>query len=109
MSFTREMYDKCAQRQRLTQDKRIQDHIMYPGQYNNSAKCRMEQGILGGRPDSLYTGNLVDLESDLRGQTRPLSQCPSQQFRPGPDPLLRNVTPCHPGIVQGYNGGVFRR
>ena len=119
MSFTRELYDTCYQRQRITQDKRIQQYSLYSGKYNNSAKCRMEQGVVGGRPDSLYTGNLVNLESDLRGQTRKLSNCPSQQYKPTctlckcsrglpctcpncKNRNLRNIPACSSGIVN-YN------
>ena len=39
-------------------------------------------GTVGGNGVSLFNGNLVDLESDLRGQTRPLSNCSNKKYVP---------------------------
>jgi hypothetical protein len=42
----------------------------------------MELGIVGGTAVSHISGNLVDLENDLRGQTRPATKCPEYYYRP---------------------------
>ena len=41
------------------------NYALYDGKYYNSSKCRMELGLVGGNNVSLYSGNLVDLESNL--------------------------------------------
>jgi hypothetical protein len=58
------------------------DYMMYPGKFENSAKCRIEFGVNAGNAVSSYSGNLVDLESELRGQTRISSLCPSHHWTP---------------------------
>ena len=50
--------------------------------YENCNKCRMELGIVGGNNVSQIKGNLVDLENDLRGQTRAASLCPDKHYHP---------------------------
>jgi hypothetical protein len=72
---------------------------MYSGKYENCAKCRIELGQVGGNGVSLFSGNLVDLESDLRGQTRPASLCPKNKFQPKCDSKGRSSCdglPCDP-------------
>jgi hypothetical protein len=70
---------------------------MYPGKYNHCRKCRMELGIVGGNAVSIYKGNLVDLESDLRGQSRPASKCPSHKYHP----WCKVKDPCSNGLPSG--------
>ena len=50
--------------------------------FENCQKCRHEFGLLGGTAVSHIKGNLVDLENDLRGQTRLLSHCPDKNYKP---------------------------
>ena len=50
--------------------------------YENCNKCRNEFGLLGGANVSHIKGNLVDLENDLRGQTRPNTRCPDKKYKP---------------------------
>ena len=82
MSFNHLKYDTCAYRKNLEQSTGPLRYAMYPGKYNHCEPCRVEQGILGGNVVSIFRGNLVDLESDLRGQTRPASQCPDHKYNP---------------------------
>jgi hypothetical protein len=42
----------------------------------------MELGIVGGTAVSHISGNMVDLENDLRGANRPQTHCPSYQYLP---------------------------
>lgn len=41
-------------------------------------------GIVGGNDVSLIKGNMVDLESDLRGINIPNTFCPWRQYQPPP-------------------------
>jgi len=82
MSSNRLSYDSCAYQKSLQQSMGPLDYMMYTGKYENSAKCRIEFGTVGGNGVSIFSGNLVDLESDLRGQTRQASMCPSNMYHP---------------------------
>lgn len=82
MSSNRLIYDTCAYKKSLTESVAPINYMLYPGKYENCSKCRIEFGVVGGNNVSLFSGNLVDLESDLRGQTRPASLCPSQKYQP---------------------------
>ena len=65
MSSNRLMYDSCAYEKSLQQSTSPLDYALYTGKYENTAKCRIEFGLVGGNGVSQYSGNLVDLESDL--------------------------------------------
>lgn len=94
--MNRLLYDTCNYNERLQESSAILDYNLYKGKYDNTSKCRDQFGLVGELyGDSLYTGNITDLESDLRGQTRPLSDCPSKKFRPGRRFPLRNVPTCN--------------
>jgi hypothetical protein len=82
MSSNRLSYDSCAYKQSLQQSTEPLDYMLYTGKYENCAKCRIEFGTVGGNGVSLFSGNLVDLESTLRGQTRQASQCSANQYMP---------------------------
>lgn len=82
MSSNRLSYDACAYKTELKQSTDPLEYMMYQGKYNNDFKCRVEFGLVGGNGVSVYSGNLVDLESDLRGQTRLASDCPEKMFKP---------------------------
>ena len=82
MSSNRLSYDACAYQKTLQQSTGPMDYMLYTGKYENSAKCRIEFGTVGGSGVSLFSGNLVDLESELRGQTRQSSLCPSTMYNP---------------------------
>ena len=42
----------------------------------------MQLGIVGGNDVSQISGNLVDLETELRGTTRLTSLCPTNKYQP---------------------------
>lgn len=99
MSSNRLMYDTCAYEKTLNESTGQFAYTMYSGKYENCAKCRIELGQVGGNGVSLFSGNLVDLESDLRGQTRPASLCPKDKFQPQCDGKGRSRCdglPCDP-------------
>ena len=96
MASTRLTSDTCAYKERITASTAPLDYSLYTGKYENCTKCRVELGIVGGNNVSLFSGNLVDLESDLRGQTRPASLCSSMKYHPKCDlnPNNADGLPC---------------
>jgi len=85
MSSNRLSYDSCAYKTDLKQSTDPLQYMLYQGKYYNDSHCRNSFGLVGGNGVSLYSGNLVDLESDLRGQTRMASECSSKMFQPSID------------------------
>lgn len=78
-------------------------YTMIPQKYYHPNAGRNALGLIGGNDVSVASGNLVDLESDLRGTTRDLSKAPSKQYQPscplGSEQVgtLPNLTgPCPP-------------
>ena len=62
--------------------------------YENANKCRMDLGVVGGTAVSHIKGNLVDLETDLRGQTRRTTKCPTKLYQsPCPKGDMNNCQP----------------
>ena len=76
MSSNRLIYDTCAYKKTLDESVGPLSYLLNPIKYENCNKCRMELGIVGGSNVSHIRGNLVDLENDLRGQTRGASLLP---------------------------------
>lgn len=76
-------YDSCAYREDLAQSVNPLEYILDPIRYQNCNKCRPELGTVGGTAVSHISGNLVDLENDLRNQNRPNTHCDAYKFKPG--------------------------
>lgn len=90
MSFNRLDYDPVTYARVLQQNANTLSYMLDPMMYENKNKCRHELGILAAAPVSHIKGNLVDLESDLRGQTRLLSRCAEQQYHPQEGRYIKN-------------------
>jgi hypothetical protein len=61
--------------------------------YINPSPKRHMLGLIGGNEVSLIKGNMVDLESDLRGINIPNTFCPWKQYQPpSNDMIVRNNT-----------------
>ena len=123
MSYNRLIYDECAYRKTLDESVGPLGYILNPMKYENCQKCRHEFGLVGGTAVSNIKGNLVDLENDLRNQTRSASLCSSKKYAPSNsnfiqlengqkiDTSLQHLQPCqmiryHPiplPPVQNYN------
>lgn len=82
MSFNRAIYDPCAYNKRLDESTSVLTYNLDPNRYYNCNQCRVEFGIVGGNNVSLSNCNLVDVESDLRNQTRLYSLCPERKYLP---------------------------
>jgi hypothetical protein len=81
MSSNRLSYDQCAYKKTIQQSTDPLSYVINPIKYENCNKCRMELGIVGGTAVSHIKGNLVDLENDLRGQTRSSTNCPEKLYQ----------------------------
>lgn len=90
MSFNRTTYDSCAYKQNLQESVSTLSYILSPYRYEHKDKCRHQLGFLGGTAVSHVQGNLVDLDSELRGQTRFLSKCGNNQYLPTEDGIIKN-------------------
>ena len=82
MSTNRLTYDECSYKQALYQSVAPINYTLDPIKYEHKDKCRMEFGIVGGTNVSHISGNLVDLENNLRGQTYPSTKCSSYKYQP---------------------------
>lgn len=58
---------------------------MTPFRFEHKDKCRHDLGLIGGATVSHIEGDLVDLESELRGQTRFMTKCVNRQYMPTPE------------------------
>jgi hypothetical protein len=90
MSFNRTKYDNCSYKQDLKTSVETLSHILSPYRYEHKDKCIHQLGFLGGTAVSHIQGNLVDLDSELRGQTRIITKCYSNQFKPSNDNIINN-------------------
>jgi hypothetical protein len=57
-------------------------YTMIPQKFYNPNPSRNALGLVGGNEVSVASGNLVDVESDLRGVTRDLSRAPAKKYQP---------------------------
>jgi hypothetical protein len=64
------------------ESKGISKYTLDVNRYYNTTPRRIEQGIVGGNDVSIYKGNLVDLDSELRGITRMATKCPTGLYQP---------------------------
>ena len=81
MSFNRPIYDKCAYTKDLKEDATLLSYVLNDVPYKHCEPCRFELGVLGGNQVSKINGQMVDLDSDLRGSTRLLSRCPEFKYQ----------------------------
>jgi len=82
MSFNRLTYDHCRYARELGGNTSILSYILNDEIYEHPDKCIHRLGLLGGPTVSQVKGNLVDMESELRGITRLLSKCSVSQSKP---------------------------
>jgi len=80
MSSNRLIYDQCEYKQKLKESVSSTGFLLDPLKFEHVNKCRHEFGLLGGTNVSHVKGNLVDLENDLRGQTRPMTRCSTYKY-----------------------------
>ena len=103
MSSNRLIYDTCAYQKEMAKQCDQLTYILDPTKHYQEEPCRPELGIVGGNSVSIVRGNLVDLETDLRGLTRYNTRCqlqknnwiPKTRYEPVPLPPGQNL-PCMP-------------
>ena len=82
MSFNRLRYDSCAYRNDLAQEIGTFSYVVDDCRFVHKNPKRLEFGIVGGNDVSIISKNqMVDLESDLKGQTRLASKCPTLYYQ----------------------------
>jgi hypothetical protein len=80
-------------------------YTMIPQKYYHANVARNALGLVGGNDVSMITGNLVDLESDLRNITRDASKAPSRQYQPSCPLGVAGKTPAPANALSAVNGG----
>lgn len=81
-------YDACEVNFSLHQSTAPLGYQLDPVRYENMNRCRPDVGVVGGTNVSHVADKLVDIENDLRGQTRPLTACPNFKYVPRDDGLV---------------------
>lgn len=90
MSYNRTKYDTCSYKQNLQGNVSTLSYILSPMYYEHKDKCRHQLGLFAGTNVSHIKGNLVDLDSELRGQTRFISKCGGNMYVPTGDGIIKN-------------------
>lgn len=78
-------YDECTKQFELHQSTAPLGYVLDPIRYEHERLCRAQFGLVGGTAVSHTSDNLVSIENDLRGQTRPLTACPRYKYHPRRD------------------------
>lgn len=76
-------------------------YVQAPEAWEHPQRCRATLGLVSGRPASVVKGNLVDVESDLRGITRTQTKCPAGQYAPAC--ALGGAAPCPDNDASGLS------
>jgi len=110
MAFCNLRYDTCAYKNYLAQEVGEFAYQIDPVRYQHPHPRRMEFGIVGGNDVSILRDykSMVDLESDLKGQTRLASRCPTLDYQ-SPCPTT-DMNVCNPKqvIVRGNPSNMGR-
>lgn len=92
--FNRLRYDTCATKSELMDNVSIFSHTLDVNRFVHNAPCMHDGGFTSGNTTSTVGaqpttndvssawGKMVELENDLRGQTRPASRCPAFDYSP---------------------------
>jgi hypothetical protein len=70
------MYDNCAYQKSLFESTSPLQYQLFGGKYENCGKCIYTKYY---RP---FDVEIVDVESELRNQTRPATKCPQFMYNP---------------------------
>jgi hypothetical protein len=90
MSFNRLSYDSCAYSKTMQQSTDPLEYNLYRGKFESVVSC-----AVGNFTNNLEFGVRSEVESDLKGQTRVGSKCPSNKF---PTNMV-NAAPYTPPVV----------
>jgi hypothetical protein len=112
MSWNRLSADLCSYKNQLAQEVGEFGYIIDDCRYVHKQPRRFEFGIVAGNDVSIIGGNsagkMVDLESDLKGQTRLASRCPTLYYQ-NPCPTS-DMNSCKPQqvIIRGNPSNMGR-
>lgn len=74
--FTRKSADRCAENQKKAQNKLAFDLVVDQSVIESDKSCFEASSSFKHNPFRSVPKDIVDIESELRGQTRKMSQCP---------------------------------
>ena len=80
MSSNKLLYDCDYTFYKNNENKNKLSYLLSPDKYYNINQSRINRGIISGNDVSINTGNLVDLESELKGVNRIASKAPNNKF-----------------------------
>ncbi len=90
---------------RTTADIVAGGYTMIPQKYYHPNASRNALGLVGGNEVSMATGNLVDVESDLRGITRDLTNAPDRKYQPACPLGAAGAEPAPINALAPFTGG----
>jgi hypothetical protein len=90
MSFNRSKYDDCSYKNNLNRNIGVLGYILDINNHEHVKPCRHQLGWLSGNNVSHIKGNIIDLESDLRNQTRYISKATNSSYIPSTDGFIYN-------------------
>jgi|TARA_B000000475_G_scaffold272260_1_gene272952 hypothetical protein len=90
MSFNRSKYDDCTYKNILNRNVGVLGYILDINNHEHVKPCRHQLGWLSGNNVSHIKGNVIDLESDLRNQTRYISKSTNSAYIPSNDGFIYN-------------------
>ena len=94
MSWNRLSADTCSYKNELAQSVGSLGWVLDESRFTNNNNSRIEFGIVAGNDVSIIRGNLTDLESELKGQTRLQSKCATLQYlNPCPQGSMNSCQP----------------
>lgn len=82
MATTNLTYDKCATQQAVRQSTAVFEHQMDLSKYHSCNKCFVPFGIVDAPSVAHTRGDLVDVDNELTGRTRPSTKCPHLKYMP---------------------------
>lgn len=88
MTYNRLSYDSCTYSRELTENMNILKYVINKNRYEHPEKCFHGKGLVGGATVSKIRGDVVDLDSELRGITRNLSKCTISKAKPLDDEFM---------------------
>ena len=91
MSSNRLTYDNCEYKERLNESASTVQYLLDVNKYEHKKRCRNKLGLVGGVEVQEIQKNLVDLESELRGQYKMQSLCPEARHSMFNNGLTKDV------------------
>lgn len=90
---------------RTTADIVAGGYTQIPQKYYHPNAARNALGLIGGNEVSMASGNIVDLESDLRGITRDLTNAPDRKYQPSCPLGAAGAEPAPANALAPFTGG----